>query len=191
MELMNIIKQSIDTTYNKYYAGTNVSLERFIEDAIEKIIKDQDYSRFTSTNNARINIQAIGKEALMVELIKGAYAMYTVQTTKGCLRVQNTVGASGYPESKQEAVNYIFKQISDRQPPSFIYNNLLTSLPTVMDLLISSYAELISSYSLEEIKYAENLYAPYFQGQINELNNFQNSLIVNPNQLVNEDSKLY
>lgn len=194
MELANIIKQSIDTTYNKhnkYYSEKKITIGSFSEGVIKGIIHNQDYKLFTSSNNARSNMRAIGRDALMVELIKGAYLTYTVETSLGYARQHAIVGKNGYPEDAEQAVNYIFDKLTKQQHPVNIYNELQDIRSTnLVNHLIKNYSHLVNNFTQQQIMESYHIYAPYLQENLNMLDELQNSLIVAPNQLTNDNTTL-
>lgn len=186
MEIASIVKNSVDTTYNKHYVGTNITPEHFTELALKKIINENNFSGFTSSQNARGNMVGIGKNALVAELIKGAYTTYAIETSRGYAREMAT---TNYPETVDQAVNYVFNELNTKESPSVIYADLQNSLQLgdthLVELLISNYANLVNAYTPEERLQAQSLYAPYLQDKINTLDNLQASVIVNQSVLEN------
>ena len=191
MEISNVIKQSVDVTYNKHYQGTTITPAYFTEQALNAIVNSNTFNGFTSSENARSNMQAIGRNALLVELIKGAYTTYAIETSRGYAREMSMVGNSGYPETVSQAVNYIYSELCTQESPSTIYANLQNNFPYLGNLLVSNYANLINTYTAEERMEAGNVYAPYLQDKLNTLDNLQNSLLVSPNVIQNTGYRGY
>lgn len=186
--ISDIVSESIETTINKNYQGLD---ELSFKDkyynhtkiALEKIFKEGNFKYFTRQNNARDNMMGIGRDAIMVELIKGAYEIYSIETIKGYAR-NLSMGPNGYPTTEAQAVNYIFNQLSTQSSPSVVYVNLQRD-PNLTDLLISNYASLVSNYTKEERIQGYNAYAPYMQDKLNTLDNLQKNVLSNPQQLQN------
>lgn len=185
MEITDIIKQSIDATYNKHYVGTTITPQYFTEQALMNIMNNNNYSGFTSSENARSNMMAIGRNALMIELIKGAYTSYAIATSRGYAREISTVGKNGYPETIDQAVNYIYDELTTQGSPSIVYAKLQNGSSQLTDLLVSNYAHLVNTYTKEERMEADSVYAPYLQDKLNTLDNLRVSLMVDPNVLEN------
>lgn len=170
MGITNIIKQSIDTTLRKHPANE----ERFITTALTQILSKNDYTSFTRTNGARQNMQILGTDVLAIELIRGALISKTIQEQLGEARELN-IGKNGFPETVQQAQNYIYAKIEKEESPSIVYAEVKCS-ETLREFLIDSYANLIATSTPEQRANANQLLTYHFPDKLGTLDNLQNYL---------------
>lgn len=181
--ISDVLRQSIESTINKYYRKSEEQNFRetyynFTKTALTKIFSEDNYKCFTSDNNSRNNVIAIGKDALLAELIKGAYTTYAIETVYGYARELST--GNSHPINESQAVNYVFKQLEAHTSPSVIYSTIARD-EHLRELLISNYALLVANYTREQELNACSRYEPLMQREVNTLNNLQLAVMNNPN----------
>ncbi len=192
MEIIQIIKQSSYDTIMKHYSINNNQQYsdkeyEFIGLCLNDIFDNNRFSGLTSTNGARENVRNIGTDALFVELIRGAYLSYTIETRAGYARELREVGSNGYPETTTQAVNYVYNQLGRLESPSLVYSELLRN-KNLTKLLVNNYASLAAYSTKEQRDFAYAVCPEHLNEKLTTLDNLQQYLISNNLKTLNIQS---
>lgn len=171
MEIINTVKESVNTTLNKYPADE----EQFIKVALTKILNFNKYDLFTKDNGARQNMQILGIDVLAIELIRGALISKTIQEQLGEAR-EISIGRHGFPETVQQAQNYVYQRIEQTESPSIVYAEVKCT-ESLREFLIANYANLVVTSTPEQRAKANEFLTCRFADKLETLDNLQNYLI--------------
>lgn len=171
MEIIDIIKKSVNTTLKKYPTDE----EKFINSALTKIFNSNNYDLFTTENNIRQNMQILGKDVLAIELIHGALVSKQIQEQLGKIKNLDSEKQK-FPVTIEQAQNYIYQKIEQTESPSIVYVEV-KCIDRLRELLIASYANLIATSTEEQLKIANQFLSYRFADKLETLDNLQNYLI--------------
>lgn len=176
MEIMNVIEDSFQATIEKNYPNIdNKTKEGLFKTALTKILNDNNYNYITGAKQARGNMIAVGKDAIICNLVKGAIVSYEVEFMKNGKLEDTSMGPNNYPQTTKQAVNYIVNSALTSESASQAYQ--LTQRDTnLQELLVSNYAKLMTNTTREERLQAQSQYAGYFGNCMNTLTNLENYL---------------
>lgn len=170
----DIIDISVTDTVQKLYKPTDPILfqkmkQKQINIGLNQIIDNNNYSAFTNTNNARSNMMKLNADSICAELVKGTIIIYNASDKRYFSNVNMP------PITENDAIAFIMGIANDKGT-SVAYQTI-AQFSNIRELLISSYANFISTTTKEDRDKLVDSFTPEAKSQLASINNLQNFLI--------------
>lgn len=170
----DIIDISVTDTVQKLYKPTNPILfqkmkQKQINIGLNQIVDNNNYSAFTNTNNARSNMMKLNVDSICAELVKGTIIIYN-SSDKGYFSNVNMPLVT-----ENDAIAFIMGIVNNKGT-SVAYQTI-SQFSHIRELLISSYANFISTTTKEDRDKLIDSLSPEAKSQLTSINNLQDFLI--------------